>query len=270
LAFTALSILLSLLTLFGIPIGISRRPTGINVLESAWISHACPSHSGAILQPTSTEEVQYIIKENLKRCPIALGSKAGGKQLSIRASKQLYHSSTHFPCVNVEAGSCAIQMDLSRMSRFISADPSAHIITVQPGMHMDELMDTLHDLNMAMPMDYIPIYTGLSVGGMLLSGAHGSSTERPSAFGHSVTRLTYVDGRGEIHHENNTTHWIGSMGMLGVITEMDIAAVDAYKLNTTVSSFSSKLGCNQHLISALGSSRSRRNPMPIFLRGFPY
>ena len=236
-ALTIATVSLSLLALPSVPSIITRRPAGKNVLESAWIPRACPSHSGTILQPISTEEVASIIKSSLQRCPIALGSAPGSKHLSIRASKQLYHSSVTFPCVNIEAGNCAVQLDLSRMSKFVSADPSALRITVQPGMHIDELMETMHDFKMGVPTDYIPIYTGLSVGGMLLSGAHGSSTERPSAFGHLVTRVTYVDGKGEIHEEHNITNWIGSLGMLGVVTEMDIAAVEAYKLNTTVSDF---------------------------------
>ncbi|PVH90324.1 hypothetical protein DM02DRAFT_636899 [Periconia macrospinosa] len=93
----------------------------------------------------------------------------------------------------------------------------------------------MHDCGMALPVDYIPIYTRLSVGGFFLVGGHGSSTEVPTAFGHLVTRVTYIDGNGEIREEDKPTDWIGSMGMLGVVTEMNIIAVPDYKLNTTTS-----------------------------------
>lgn len=238
-----------LLTCFGVPVILSRQPHGLNVLQSAWIPRACPPHSGTTLLPTSTEEVSTIVKDSLERCPVALGGPIGSKQLSIRASKHLFHSSVGFPCVNAEAGSCAVQLDLSKMHKYISSNTSAFRVTVQPSMHMDDLMDTVHELGMAVPSEYIPIYTGLTVGGMLLTGAHGSSTQRPSGFGHLVKKLTYVDARGEICEEHNVTDWIGSMGLLGIVTEMEIALVESYKLNTTVSN--PQLAVASHGLSVL-------------------
>ncbi|KAJ9294281.1 hypothetical protein DTO217A2_9198 [Paecilomyces variotii] len=205
-----------------------------NVIKSAWYPRKCPPHGGELYMPKTTIDVASIVKSGLDRCPIALGSKEGSDQLSIRASRQLYHSTVKFPCVNVKAGDCAMQLDMSRMSDVLSWDKGRKTITVQPSMEMDHLMDTMHELGMSMPSDYIPIFTGLTVGGMFLTGAHGSSTERPSAFGHAISRITYVDGQGEVREEDNPTRWIGTMGLLGIVTEMEIQGTEMYKLNTTV------------------------------------
>lgn len=210
---------------------LSRRPpTHYDRLESAWIGRACPPLSNPVLKPRSTEEVAHIVKDGLSRCPQLLG----GGGLSIRASKQLYHSGADFVCANPEAGPCAVQLDMSSMNQLIGADSNAHVVTVQPGMHLDELMEQLHDHGLALPSDYIPIYTGLSVGGFLLGGGHGSSTKKPSAFGHICSRITYVDGMGQIRSDTNATNGIASLGLLGIVTEVELSVVPDYKLNTTV------------------------------------
>lgn len=228
--YRGLLLLLFAATFFLMP-KLSRRPaTHWNRLESAWIGRACPPLSNPVLQPRSTEEVAHIVRDSLTRCPQLLG----GGGLSIRASKQLYHSGADFVCANPEAGSCAVQLDMSEMNQLIGVDSHSHVVTVQPGMHLDELMEKLHDHDLALPSDYIPIYTGLSVGGFLLGGGHGSSTMKPSAFGHLCSRVTYVDGMGQIRSDQNATNWIASLGLLGIVTEIELSVVPDYKLNTTV------------------------------------
>ncbi|KAJ5195551.1 uncharacterized protein N7498_008989 [Penicillium cinerascens] len=122
---------------------------------------------------------------------------------------------------------------MARMHRVISWDAEDMSITVEPSIQMNHLMDTMHELGMSMPFHYIPIYTALTIGGMLLTGAHSSSVERPSAFGHLVSELEYVDSHGEVRREENPTRWIGSLGMYGIITQVTLRATAPYKLNTT-------------------------------------
>lgn len=234
------------------------------VLQSAWYPRQC-SHDGPVYRPNSTKEVAAVIQNGLRDCPIALGERVGSNDLSVRASRQMYHSSSEFPCVNFRAGSCAIQLEMSRMNRVISWDTEALTITVEPSLQMNHLMDAMHDLGMSADYHYIPIYTGLTVGGMFLTGAHGSSIEKPSAFGHTVSRIEYIDSHGEVVEESDPTDWIGSMGMFGVVTQMTIRGVPQYKLNTTVSS------C--HVRSAGGSRLTRphdrlsRKMIPAWLSG---
>lgn len=66
-----------------------------------------------------------------------------------------------------------------------------------------------------------------TIGGLLLTGAHGSNTTKPSAFGHLVAGLTYVDARGEVQHleGEEARSWTGSVGIYGVVTEVGLHAV---------------------------------------------
>lgn len=205
------------------------------VPESAWYPRACPAYAGSIVSVNSTAQVSGVIQEGLRRCPVALGQRFGSNILSIRASRQTYHSTVGFPCVNVNPGSCSIQLDMSQVQGIFASNPKKRKINVGPAVQMDHLMDSLHELGMTIASEYVPIYTGLTVGGMLLTGAHGSSIQWLSAFKHLVSRTTYVDGKGDVHEEENSTRWIASLGMVGIVTEMEIHTVDHYKLNTTVS-----------------------------------
>lgn len=65
-----------------------------------------------------------------------------------------------------------------------------------------------------------PCPAGLTVGGMVLAAAHGSSIEKPSAFGNLLQALSFVDGKGRLHQVTGPE----ARGFIGELAELVRAA----------------------------------------------
>jgi hypothetical protein len=93
---------------------------------------------------------------------------------------------------------------LGGMNRVVSADRSKNQITVQAGMKVKQLFDEATALGMSVPLGTPPAFSDLMIGGVMLTGAHGSNFGGKSclvrgprgAAGCSGARLPRLGGAG--------------------------------------------------------------------------
>jgi decaprenylphospho-beta-D-ribofuranose 2-oxidase len=113
-------------------------------------------------------------------------------------------------------------LDLAGMSG-ISLDTAAGSVTAGGGVSLDALMRTL------VPAGYfVPVTPGtrmVSVGGAIAADVHGKNHHVEGTFGSHVSRMTVVDGMGEVRvltpEQTPDEFWatVGGMGLTGVIVD---------------------------------------------------
>jgi L-gulono-1,4-lactone dehydrogenase len=115
-----------------------------------------------------------------------------------------------------------VALDTSALTGIVASD--AQRVRVRPGEKLHDLLAELaqHDLS----LDVVPRGDGVTVGGAVSTGTHGSGA-RIGSLSSLVKAVRLVDGRGELHRIDGPdldAVRVG-LGALGVLTEVDLAVV---------------------------------------------
>lgn len=179
-----------------------------------WTKHY-EIHPGAIVFPTSNEEVVELVKWARKN-KISLVPSGGRTGLS--------------------GGACALNgevvVSFDRMNRVLDFNPTDRTVTVQAGMVTEALQQYVRDQGFFYPVDFAA--RGSShIGGNIATNAGGVKVLRYGLTRDWVAGLKVVTGRGELLELNNgliknatgfdLRHlYIGSEGALGFVVEATI------------------------------------------------
>jgi FAD/FMN-containing dehydrogenase len=136
-------------------------------------------HADAIVEPESTEDVAAALKTYAARAA------AAGKRLKVRLTQRLFHSSSAFPCPaqskslaggreGKDPGALAVLVVQSKLNKVLAADAEQRTLRVQPGMHLWDLGLAATAINASVPVGALPVFGGLTIGGAIAAGAHGS------------------------------------------------------------------------------------------------
>lgn len=150
----------------------------------------------------------------------------------------MFHSTTSFVCPNQVSstpgnGSSARQQKTisvgvlqDRMNKTVSYDPTKHTMTIQAGMKLREFAAEATRVGMSVHVGSLPAYAGLTVGGVLSTGGHGSGDQATSNICDTLISLTWVDHQGNIRksarHDKEGKMFCGGMGLIGLITELEV------------------------------------------------
>jgi alkyldihydroxyacetonephosphate synthase len=168
---------------------------------------AAPHPPDAVVWPSSTEEVAEIVKLAAQAgtpiVPFGAGSGVCGGTLPIHGG---------------------LVVDVKRMRKLVSLDAAAGAATFEAGIVGEHLE---HELNRrGFTMGHFPSSIMCSTfGGWLAARSAGQFSTKYGKIEDMVRRLTFVDGRGQIHKltsgsSPDLVQWIvGSEGTLGIITE---------------------------------------------------
>jgi FAD/FMN-containing dehydrogenase len=116
------------------------------------------------------------------------------------------------------------------MNRVISVDTELHQLTVEAGITLQTMVDAAQANRMSMTAGVSPAYGNLSLGGVISTSAHGSGLGVASIIGDLVTKLKWVNGRGEVIISDTATEQgakevealVGGLGLLGILTEVTL------------------------------------------------
>ncbi|KAG7570734.1 FAD-binding type PCMH-like superfamily [Arabidopsis thaliana x Arabidopsis arenosa] len=169
-----------------------------------------------VAYPTSEAELVSIV---------AAATKAGRK---MRVTTRYSHSSPTLVCTDGKDG---LFISTKFLNHTVRADAKAMTLTVESGMTLRQLIAEAAKVGLALP--YAPYWWGVTVGGMMGTGAHGSSLwDKGSAVHDYVTEIRMVspglvnDGFAKIRvlSETTTPNEFNaakvSLGVLGVISQV--------------------------------------------------
>ncbi|CAH2057712.1 unnamed protein product [Thlaspi arvense] len=182
-----------------------------------------------VAYPTSEAELVSIV---------AAATKAGRK---MRVTTRYSHSIPKLACTD---GTDGLFISTKFLNHTMQSDATAMTLTVESGMTLRQFIDEAAKVGLALP--YAPYWWGLTVGGMMGTGAHGSSLRgKGSAVHDYVTEIRMVtpgsanDGFAKIRvlTETTTPNEFNaakvSLGVLGVISQVTFELQPMFKRSVT-------------------------------------
>ncbi|KAG2500003.1 hypothetical protein HYH03_002285 [Edaphochlamys debaryana] len=149
-----------------------------------------------------------------------------GQKYLVRATSQGFVSHNNISCACAKPSTAddvrAVVLDMSAMNKVLEFNHDKETVTVQTGITFEALERTLLEYDMSLPGVVIaPQLSAMTLGAAIVTSAHGSSLVGPATVAAFLQSALLVDGTGDIHTLENPAELLeGSMGMLGVVTEV--------------------------------------------------
>lgn len=167
-----------------------------------------------VIYPTTEQEL------------ISIVSNATKQQRKMKAVTLTSHSIPKLVCPD---GINGLLIGTKYLNRTVDLNMSAMTITVEPGMTLRELINVSANAGLAIP--YVPYWWGITVGGLLGTGAHGSTLWGLGSAVHDyVVRIRIVtpaaedEGYAKVRILENGDPQLDaarvSLGVLGVISQV--------------------------------------------------
>ncbi|KAK7338129.1 hypothetical protein VNO77_18729 [Canavalia gladiata] len=210
------------------PIWCSSNNTNCTVTNSYGVfPDRSVCRAGEVMYPTTEEEL------------ISMVASASKKNRKVKAVTRFSHSIPKLVCPDGENG---LLISTKNLNKIVKIDTEMRTITVESGVLLREIISEAAKAELALP--YTPYWWGLTIGGLMATGAHGSTWwGKGSAVHDYVVNLRIVSPAGhddgyaklrnldESHQDLNAARV--SLGVLGVISQVTLKLEPLFKRSIT-------------------------------------
>jgi FAD-dependent oxidoreductase len=171
----------------------------------------CNSKS-SILIPKSLNELRSIVNNAVK-------SNTKVKVIGNR------HSITDVICTD------GIPINLKNFNK-VTVNKETMTATIGTGLDLIDALDKLKAVGVT--INHIPAYSGITIGGAVSLGAHGSTLNHPNNLSEYLVEITYIDGQGNLRKikegDPDFNAFRVSLGLLGIFVEVTLKVVPSFKM----------------------------------------
>ncbi|CAL5194946.1 unnamed protein product [Lathyrus oleraceus] len=215
----------------------SPPPDPINCLNSNHNTNCTVTNSIGMFPDRSicrASKVMYPTSETELISIVALASK---KNRKMKVATRYSHSIPKLVCLDDEDD--GVLISTKNLNRVLKIDVEAMTMTVQSGVTLREIINEAAKYEMALP--YTPYWWGLTIGGLIGTGAHGSTLwNKGSAVHEHVIHIRIVspaeqkDGYAKVRNliefqDEDINAARVSLGVLGVISQVTLKLEPMFK-----------------------------------------
>ncbi|KAK7285731.1 hypothetical protein RJT34_20511 [Clitoria ternatea] len=179
------------------------------------------------MYPTTEEEL------------ISMVASASKNNRKMKAATRSSHSIPKLVCPDGEDG---VLISTKNLKKILKIDKEAKIMTVESGVMLRDIISESAKVGLALP--YTPYWWGITIGGLMGTGAHGSTLwGKGSAVHEYVVELRIVspagpeDGYAKVRHLTESDQHLDaarvSLGVLGVISQVTLQLEPLFKRSLT-------------------------------------
>ncbi|GAA5971086.1 hypothetical protein JCM11641_004140 [Rhodosporidiobolus odoratus] len=226
-----------------------------------WAAHGPTGLPGAVIYPTSTEDVVKIVKTALKYniplIPYCAGTSLEGHTTALgypnnpneKVAQEKIKKGEQVELDDLVPGLALVLDFAENMNNILEINKDDLDAVVQPGVSYDALNEELKERGIPLffPVDPAP---GAQIGGMIGTGASGTNAVRYGTMRDNVLNLTVVLPSGEVIKTRQRAKkssvgpdlsrlFIGAEGTLGIVTEATLKLAPLLPSTVAVSSFPS-------------------------------
>ncbi|XP_014498948.1 probable L-gulonolactone oxidase 6 [Vigna radiata var. radiata] len=180
-----------------------------------------------VVYPTTEEEL------------VSAVASASKNKRKVKAATRFSHSITKLACPDGENG---LLISTKNLNKILNIDAKGRTMTVQSGVSLRQIITAAGENGLALP--YAPYWWGLTIGGMMGTGAHGSTLwGKGSAVHEYVVELRIVtpagreDGYAKVRTLNQSHPSLDaarvSLGVLGVLSQVTLKLEPLFKRSIT-------------------------------------
>ncbi|XP_061372895.1 probable L-gulonolactone oxidase 6 [Gastrolobium bilobum] len=183
--------------------------------------------AGEVMYPTTEEEL------------ISMVASASKNNIKMKAATRFSHSIPKLVCPDGQNG---LLISTKNLNQILKIDAEAMTMTVESGITLRQIISEAAKAGLALP--YTPYWWGITIGGLMATGAHGSTLwGKGSAVHEYVVELRIVspagpeDGYAKVRDLNECDEDLNaarvSLGVLGVISQVTLKLEPLFKRSLT-------------------------------------